>query len=129
MAPTTIQADQHRGLQTGRRLLQAGINRIRSEFGVEALLDSYYNPKNTTPSPIIFWWLGLNLLSSIPTSIYSQLTGQSTLPVSDPFGALMMVTMVGGLIVMVVAHSLLWSHGQYVKSVYRIRSPIVADDY
>lgn len=84
------------------------------EVLVEDLFDHYYTD-STSVSPIIFWWLGVNLIASIPVTLYGHITGVDTIPASHPLGMLMFTTMVGGLAVMFVAHIALWSHGKYIK--------------
>lgn len=124
MASNTIQTVS--GL--GHRTIKNVERHIKSEFGVTAVIDNYYNPHSTTVSPLIFWWLGLNLVASIPVSIYSSITGQTTLPASNPMGFLMLLTMVGGLVVITMAHFGMYFHGKYVNSPYTIRSPVVKEN-
>lgn len=100
-----------------REFAHAVGNRIETELYsvlVEDLFKHYYT-EGRSVSPIIFWWLGLNLISSIPVSLYSHITGVETIPASHPLGALMFITMVGGLVAMFVAHFALWGHGKYLR--------------
>lgn len=123
MAPNTIQTLGG----FGRNVLRSIESELRDEFGVRAVYDNYYNPDSYSVSPLPLWWLGMVFLASIPVSLYSHATGQSTLPASNPFGLLMLIVMVGGLIVLTLAHFGMYVHGKYVNSSYKVRSPVVRE--
>lgn len=127
MVPTTAKTVGNLGKRAGKRITTRLLHEIRSMVGVRAVLNSYYNPRNKDPSPIIFWWLGAVMLASIPTSVYSHFTGQETLPASNFFGALMLFVMVGGLGIVFLLHIVLWSHAKYVHSPYKVQSPVIRE--
>jgi len=127
MATTTIKTVGSLGKQAGKRLGVRLLSEVRNMVGVRAVLNSYYNPRNKDPSPIIFWWFGAVLLASLPTSLYSHFTGQETLPASNFFSALMLLVMVGGLGVIFIIHIALWSHAKYIHSPYKVQSPVIRE--
>lgn len=110
-----------------KRAIDAAVADLVDKFGVEAVKENYYNADRVTVSPLPMWWIGLMLIASIPVSIYSHITGQTTLPASNPVGAFMLVVMLGGLVLLTVAHFALYFHGKYVNCPYKVRSPVVRE--
>lgn len=127
MAPTTITTVGSLGKRATKRIGQRLSKEVRETIGVQAVLDSYYNPNNKSPSPLVFWWFIGVFIASVPTTIYSTITGQNTLPATNFFGALMLIAMLGGLGVLFLAHIGLYCHAKYVNSPYKIQSPVVRE--
>lgn len=86
---------------------------INSEFGLEAARKHYYHSTSkTSVTPLPLWWFAMVFVAAIPVSAYSHVTGVTTLPASHPLGALMLVTMLGGICFLTLLHIMLWADGK-----------------
>lgn len=87
---------------------------LNREFGLEAVQNHYYQSRSrTTVTPLPLWWFAMVLVAAIPVSIYSHVTGVTTLPASHPLGALMLVVMLGGIVGLTLLHITLWADGKF----------------